>query len=95
MNSQPGTGDGLGFELGDPKAEARSLLRLVGRNGDTIETVRELIGVSPRTERLLLAYGRKHPEDEPGILRILKFRQQVANEFEKLASNPAANRPRG
>ena len=86
MNSQPR------FEPGDPKAEARSLLPLVGRNGDTIETVRELIGVSSRTERFLLAYGRKHPEEEPGILRILEFRQRVANEFEKLAS---ACDPRG
>ena len=43
------------------KNEARLLFAMIGRNGDTVETIRELIAVPPRTERLLKAYAEQNP----------------------------------
>jgi hypothetical protein len=74
--------------LPSPKKEARALLALVQRrNGGTkraIEEVRQLIEVPPRIKAFLLAYARRHPEEGKGIRRVLKFRQRVAAEFERL-----------
>lgn len=67
-------------------AEAKSLLRLVGKNGDTVETVRELIGVPPRIAAEIQAYLRAHPEDEPAFGTVLSFRQRVSEEFERLVT---------
>jgi hypothetical protein len=70
------------------KDEARALLALgQGHNGGTekaIEEVRQLIEVPPRIKAFLLAYARRHPEEGEGIRRCLKFRQRVAEEFERL-----------
>ena len=59
---------------------------MIGRNGDTIESIRELIMVPPEIERTLRLYLRWHPEDADGIERVLKFRSRVAKEFEELLS---------
>lgn len=67
-----------------PREEAISLFALVGRNGDTVESVRELIAVPPRMEAALLLYAERNPEDALGIERVLQFRRRVAEEFERL-----------
>ncbi len=69
------------------RAEAQSLLKLVGKNGDTVETVRELIGVSPRIEAMLKLYAEKHQEDAAEIERSLRFRKATLEEFEHLAGH--------
>src|ERR1700680_2465575 len=45
------------------RAEVRALLVAVGKNGDTVESLRELISVPPEVEALLRAYGRAHPAE--------------------------------
>jgi hypothetical protein len=67
-----------------PTDEARSLFKLVGRNGDTVESVRELIAVPPETERNLRSFICQHPEDALGVERVLQYRRRVAQEFERL-----------
>jgi hypothetical protein len=67
-----------------PREEAVSLFALIGRNGDTVESVRELIAVPPRMEAALLLYAERNPEDARGIERVLEFRRRVAEEFERL-----------
>lgn len=67
-----------------PQSEARGLFSLVSRGSASVEEVRELIGVSPRTESLLRAYTRVHPEDARGMERVLRFRERVRQEFERL-----------
>lgn len=57
----------------------------IGRHGDTVESIRELIVVLQEIERTLRLYLRRHPEDE-GIERVLEFRSRVAEEFEELLS---------
>ena len=82
--------------VGPPKVEARALLALVGRNGDTVDTIRELIRVPPRIEMALRTYGQGHAGE--GMVQILTFRKRVAEEFARLVggmafapSNPDGN----
>lgn len=71
--------------------EALGLLTLVGRNGDTVETVRKLIEVPPRIETALRAYAasphQATPDERRGIERALRFRRKVALEFERLLAD--------
>jgi len=69
-----------------PREEARILFAMVGRNGETVESLRELIEIPPEIEEALLLYARKYPEDAFGIERVLRFRKQVAEEFQRLTS---------
>ena len=78
---------GLSHWLGctaSPRQEARALFAMIGRNGDTVESIRKLIAVPPEIERLLRLYLHQHPEDTRGIMRVLEFRQRVSEEFELL-----------
>jgi hypothetical protein len=68
------------------REEARILFEMMQRSGDTVESIRELIVVPPEIEEAL--YARRHPEDAYGIERVLKFRQRVADEFERLVDAP-------
>jgi hypothetical protein len=67
-----------------PREEALSLFGLIGRNGDTVESVRELIAVPTQIETALLLYAERNPEEAFGIERGLQFRRRVAEEFERL-----------
>ena len=46
--------------------------------------LRELIAVTPRTERILRSYARAHPENARSIKACLKFRSLLFQEFERL-----------
>jgi len=70
--------------LPSPKAEALALYALLGKNGDTVETICAVISVPPKIEAALRAYARKHAEEREGIERILRFRKRVAEEFWRL-----------
>lgn len=61
-----------------------SLRNLVGRHGNTVETVRELIGIAPEQLAQLRAFARMYPGESLFIGRAMQFRQAVAVEFEKL-----------
>jgi hypothetical protein len=64
---------------GDPVSDAdraQKLLMLVGRNGDTIESIRELIAVPPEIERTLRLFVLEHPEESDGVERVLEFRRR-------------------
>jgi hypothetical protein len=75
-------------------AEARGLYRMLGA-GSTIEELRELIAVPPRTERILRFYAQAHPEEAHAVESNLKFRNSVAREFERLVREgiPVAELP--
>ena len=66
------------------KKEARVLFEMVGRNGDTVDSIRELIRVSPKFEAWLLEQTRYSPRGRRGILKVLDFRRRVLAELEKL-----------
>jgi hypothetical protein len=57
---------------------------MVGKNGDTVESLRELISVPPEIETLLQAYAQFHPVEGREIEMSLRFRERVLEEFEQL-----------
>jgi hypothetical protein len=65
---------------------------MVGRNGDTVESVRELIAVPPETERTLRSLYLPASRGRLGIERVLQYRRRVAEEFERLAADVSADR---
>jgi hypothetical protein len=65
-------------------AEARALYRMLGA-GHTVEELRECISVPPKIERKLKLYAAMNPVEARWIEKILKFRNVVAHEFERLA----------
>ena len=76
------------------KEEARALFEMIGRNGDSVESIRELIRVSSKVEAWLLEQARYSPRSRRGILKALDFRRRVAAEFERLVaseSRPSRN----
>jgi hypothetical protein len=69
-----------------PTDEARKLLMLIGRNGDTIESIRDLIAVPPEIERTMRLFVLEHPEESGGVERVLEFRRRVSEEFDLLTA---------
>jgi hypothetical protein len=51
-----------------------------------------LIAVPPEIEAVLCLYAKHHPEDAPGIEKVLSFRKRVRAEFDRLVreSEPPA-----
>src|SRR6266851_178755 len=84
-DGESGIGEVDSFALGcqSARAEARSLLPLL-LAGSTVEAIRELIAVPARTETVLRAFARAHPENAAFIEKSLKFRILVAQEFGRL-----------
>jgi hypothetical protein len=66
------------------RVEAKALLALAGKNGDTIESLRELISVPSEIEAVLSAFARAYPEEEREIEMGLRFRGRVLEEFERM-----------
>lgn len=75
-------------------AEACALHRMLG-DENSLEALRELIAVPPRTERLLRTFAMKNPAEAHWIESTIKFRQAVAREFERLVREgvPSADLP--
>jgi len=70
-------------------AEACALYRMLG-DENTVEELRELIAVPPKTERLLRTFASKNPAEAHWIESTIKFRQAVASEFERLVREGVA-----
>lgn len=68
------------IETGLPpvEIEAKSLYEMMRRTGETVDSIRQLISVSPRTRATLRSYTRFNPKARQGIERILRFRRRVA-----------------
>src|SRR5258708_15947231 len=73
---------------GSPTVEAEGLFRLAGKNGDTIETLRELIGVNDRELTELREWAAcSSPAIAVGIEKMIDFRTAVLDEFNRLVEN--------
>jgi hypothetical protein len=68
-----------------PLREARGLFVAIGRNGETVESVRELICLDAESREVLQAFQAAHPE-EVWVLRALEFREKVLEQFERLVT---------
>lgn len=62
-----------------PRAEARALLRMIGRNLETIDSIRSLIGVPANYRRWLLLSSP--PTELASLERIFSYRERVLEEF--------------
>ena len=70
---------------GSPLVEAAALVKLIGRNGDDVESLRALIGVSDAELAELREWAASSsPVIAVGIENMIRFRAQVALEFERL-----------
>lgn len=69
-----------------PRSEARFLIRSIGRNGDTVESLRRSIVPTPEDERVLRSFAAQDREYGGEVLRVLNFRYKVLAEFNQLAS---------
>jgi hypothetical protein len=70
-----------------PKAEANDLYRMVRNGKFSITSIRNLIAVPPPIEATLRAYARQHPEEGRRVEQVLRFRKNVAREFETLVES--------
>ena len=75
-----------------PASEARALFNMLGRNGDNIEDVRQLINVTPAEELELRAWSAEHPHLASRIETVLHFRAAVAREFDRLLRAPSCRK---
>ncbi len=75
-------------ERGAAGSEARSLFACLGRAGQTVESLRASIRVSGEEEKKLRALARKGITDAESVTDIVRFRELVIIEFDKLAKQP-------
>jgi hypothetical protein len=85
----PGAPNSFALGRQSALAEAHALYRMI-QPECSVEELRELIAVPPHIERVLRAYAKAHAEDAHWIESCLKFRQAVAEEFERLLCAGAA-----
>jgi hypothetical protein len=64
--------------------EAAALFEMVRRGKATLDSVRELISVPSDIEGILRLYASQNPSEASGVVRMLRFRQSVSEEFERL-----------
>ena len=76
--------EGGAWRCTEPKWEARCLVQLLGKNGHTIDKLRELIRVTQKEEAILRASALHSPILAEHIEQVLRYRVQVAQEFERL-----------
>jgi hypothetical protein len=77
---------GTAWAFSNVSAEAKSLFRLVLRKVETVESMRELIRVTPQELHVLQAFMVKFPELSRQVECAIAFRQNVLKEFELLVS---------
>jgi len=70
------------------REEARSLLFLVGRQGQTFRRIREQICIPPDAAREMFAFVEDYPDEACWILAAIEFRNHVLREFDKLGESP-------
>lgn len=80
-NRQVSTVSDSDNKLPSPRTEAKALFRMVGRNGDSLESMRALIQVQDEVRKEMFKYA---PAEE--IKRILLFREQVLAVFDELTA---------
>ena len=72
-------------KLPSPRTEAKALLRMVGRNGnglDSLESMRALIRVGETVKHMMF----KNAHDKKEVRRMLLFRERVLEVFDQLVT---------
>jgi hypothetical protein len=58
---------------------------LVGKTGETVQTIRDLILIDQRLEKILQTFVKSSPYETMWVLRAIQFRRLVLEEFNRLA----------
>jgi hypothetical protein len=69
------------------REEARSLLSLIGRQGQTFRRIREQICIPSDAAREMFAFVEDYPDEACWILAAIEFRNHVLREFDKLGES--------
>ena len=69
------------------REEARSLLSLVGQQGQTFRRIREQICIPPDAAREMFAFVEDYPDEACWILAAIEFRNHVLREFDELGES--------
>jgi len=75
------------WAIRNPLDEARDLYRMVEYGSCTVESIRDLIAVPHEIESALREYADRFPKDGQRIHCVLRFRERVADEFERLVQH--------
>src|SRR5262249_49021535 len=67
------------------RSEALALCKMIGRNGETVDSIRELIVVDPDSLKALLGFLAVQPKEFRWVMEALNFRDRVLEEFDRLA----------
>jgi hypothetical protein len=67
--------------------EAKALFRMIGRNGETVDSVRELILVDEESLKSLLAFLAAEPKEFRWVMEALRFRDLVLEQFDQLTND--------
>jgi hypothetical protein len=77
-----------------PLREARGLFVAIGRNGETIDSIRELISLDQESRKILTDFAAAQPAEGVWVLRAIEFRERVLEQFERLVSKSQSRRRR-
>jgi hypothetical protein len=72
------------WQFSEPRMEAKALFALLGRNGDTEESLLELIRIAPQDQAVLRDCAADCPGLAAHIGRALQYRLRVEEEFRAL-----------
>ena len=76
------------WRVGSAREEARALYKMLGRNGDDVQSLRSLIMVSPTDEQELRDWATcSSPRVAVGIEAMLHYRQEVLRHFDRLIAS--------
>jgi hypothetical protein len=75
-----------------PLREARGLFVAIGRNGETVDSIRELISLDQESRKILTDFAAAQPAEGVWVLRAIAFRERVLEQFERLVSLSKRNR---
>ena len=68
--------------------EAASLLRMVGRNGETVDSVREVIRIDRESLKSLRGFAAIYPAESAWVREAIQFRGLILESFDQLTRRP-------
>jgi len=75
------------------RSEAAALFKMIGRNGETIDSIRELIAVDRDSLKSLLGFLAVHLKEFRWVMEGLQFRDLVLEEFDRMAKRKENSEP--
>jgi hypothetical protein len=82
--------DGDLWRPGSPAIEALCLYEMIGKNGDDVQSLRELIAMSDADRRELRLWTEQEPQLRYKIEGMIYYRELVLSAFNRLVENNAA-----